>query len=184
VLSHLVCINFAAWSLKCVLTFPSLGLMLHVQVTPFVYYRLTFLCEATDRGGECSKHEGYVVKVSRTRRDCGCYAHCCQQQFCGRSASLFSRISLLPIVTLLSSMSVSGVCSLSLSLSLCQQPEPFMVRLLPALRVANSLLKVASALGKVVVSMTQRSERAFRILHTIEAQNTLSFRQATSELFS
>jgi hypothetical protein len=33
-----------------------------------------------------------------------------------------------------------------------QQPEPFMVRLLPALRVANSLLKVASALGKVAVS--------------------------------
>jgi len=32
------------------------------DVMPFHYFRLTFLCEAADRGGGCTAHGGYVVK--------------------------------------------------------------------------------------------------------------------------
>ena len=32
------------------------------RAAPFAYYRLPFLCEASDRGGACSAHEGYCVR--------------------------------------------------------------------------------------------------------------------------
>jgi serine/threonine protein kinase len=61
------------------------------DVMPFHYFRLTFICEAADRGGGCTAHAGYVVK----------------------------------------------------------QPTQWMLQhMLPALKVANTLLKAAAIVGK------------------------------------
>jgi hypothetical protein len=61
------------------------------DLMPFHYFRLTFLCEASDRGGRCTAHAGYVVK----------------------------------------------------------QPTAWMLKhMLPALKVANTLIKAAAIVGK------------------------------------
>jgi serine/threonine protein kinase len=40
------------------------------RASPFLYYRLLFLCEARDCAGECSSHCGYSVSVSDSRQTC------------------------------------------------------------------------------------------------------------------
>jgi serine/threonine protein kinase len=64
------------------------------RMSPFSYYRLKFLCEATHHAGPCSEHPGFVVS----------------------------------------------------------EPEKYLKKMLPVLRVANGLLQTAAVVGRALVS--------------------------------